>query len=83
MKHPLTAVTRTAPPAASLVRLPRRPASRVGPVKFCPTCHTVLDGGPIRYRCEPCGKSVMAADLDNEFHAPDSNADLANGRAAA
>ncbi|MBO2456574.1 hypothetical protein [Actinomadura violacea] len=45
----------------------RRPL-HAGPVKRCPTCRTPLDGGPIRFRCEPCGRSVMAADLDTEYH---------------
>ncbi|MFA1551482.1 hypothetical protein [Actinomadura chokoriensis] len=83
MKHQLTAVTRTPVPAASVTRLTRRPALQIRPAKLYPTCRTALDGGPVRYRCEPCGKSVMAADLDNEFHAGHANATTANGRAAA
>lgn len=83
MKHQLTTVTRTPMPGASVTVLPRRAALRVGSVKLCSSCHTVLDGGPVRYRCEPCGKSVMAADLDNEFHAGHANVIAANRRAAA
>ncbi|GAA0594803.1 hypothetical protein [Actinomadura livida] len=83
MKHQLITVTGTPAPAASVTPLARRPAPRVRPVKLCPTCRTVLDGGPVQYRCEPCGKSVMAADLDNEFHAPNTNATAITGRAAA
>ncbi|TDB79670.1 hypothetical protein E1264_35185 [Actinomadura sp. KC216] len=41
---------------------------RAGPVKRCPSCTAPLDGGPVRFRCEPCGRSVMAADLDTEYH---------------
>ncbi|WP_433138985.1 hypothetical protein ACQPZ8_38070 [Actinomadura nitritigenes] len=44
----------------------RRPL-HAGPVKRCPSCRTPLDGGPVRFRCEPCGRSVMAADLDTEY----------------
>lgn len=84
MKHQLTTVTRTPMPSVSVTVLSRRrPALPVGSVKLCPSCRTVLDGGPVRYRCEPCGKSVMAADLDNEFHAGRANAIAANRRAAA
>jgi hypothetical protein len=36
----------------------------------CPHCHTALDGGPIVYRCAHCHRSVQAADLDVEHHAP-------------
>lgn len=46
---------------------PRR-TLHAGPVKRCPTCRTPLDGGPVRFRCHPCGASVMAADLDTEYH---------------
>jgi hypothetical protein len=49
---------------------PRRPL-HAGPVKRCPTCCTPLDGGPIRFRCDPCGAAVMAADLDTEYHPAD------------
>ncbi|WP_433474177.1 hypothetical protein ACQPZP_36260 [Spirillospora sp. CA-142024] len=83
MKHQFTTVTRTPAPDASVTPLARRPALRVSAARLCPTCRTGLDGGPVRYRCEPCGKSVMAADLDNEFHASHANATTANGRAAA
>lgn len=46
---------------------PRR-MLHAGPVKRCPSCRTPLDGGPVRFRCEACGRSVMAADLDTEYH---------------
>ncbi|TDC72517.1 hypothetical protein, partial [Actinomadura sp. 7K507] len=45
---------------------PRRPL-HAGPVKRCPSCRTPLDGGPVHFRCDPCGRSVMAADLDHEY----------------
>jgi hypothetical protein len=51
-------------------RYPHRTPVRVGAAKRCPSCAAPLDGGPVRFRCEPCGRSVMAADLDTEFHAP-------------
>ncbi|MGI5322055.1 hypothetical protein [Actinomadura nitritigenes] len=38
------------------------------PVKRCPSCRNRLDGGPVRFRCDPCGRAVMAADLDTEYH---------------
>ncbi|MFG2002118.1 hypothetical protein ACGFNU_23500 [Spirillospora sp. NPDC048911] len=41
---------------------------RSGPVKRCPSCRTPLDGGPVRFRCHPCGTPVMAADIDTEYH---------------
>lgn len=44
------------------------PRSRVAAARRCPFCRTPLDGGPVRYRCEPCGKALMAADLDTEYH---------------
>ncbi|SNS13484.1 hypothetical protein SAMN05443665_1001151 [Actinomadura meyerae] len=50
---------------------PHRPL-HAGPVRQCPTCRTPLDGGPVRYRCEACGRSVMAADLDTEYHPADA-----------
>jgi DNA-directed RNA polymerase subunit RPC12/RpoP len=34
----------------------------------CPRCGTMLDDGPILYRCAACRRSVYAADLDTEFH---------------
>ncbi|CNE52387.1 Uncharacterised protein [Mycobacterium tuberculosis] len=43
-----------------------------GPVKRCPTCRTPLDCGPVRFRCEACGRSVMAADLDTDYHPAES-----------
>lgn len=46
--------------------VPRR--LRAGAVKRCPSCRTPLDGGPVRFRCEACARSVMAADLDTEYH---------------
>jgi hypothetical protein len=38
----------------------------------CPACGTPLDGGPVLYRCQPCGAAVWAADLDRDFHPPAS-----------
>lgn len=51
---------------------PRRTLT-AGPVKRCPTCRTPLDGGPVRFRCHPCGVPVMAADLDTEYHPADDS----------
>lgn len=59
--------TATTPVPATVPATPRR-RLRAGAVKRCPTCRTPLDGGPVRFRCEPCGRSVMAADLDTEYH---------------
>ncbi|MBB4940809.1 DNA-directed RNA polymerase subunit RPC12/RpoP [Streptosporangium album] len=36
----------------------------------CPRCGTVLDEGPVMYRCARCSRSVYAADLDTEFRSP-------------
>ncbi|WP_019632671.1 hypothetical protein [Actinomadura atramentaria] len=49
---------------------PRVPPGRVGPVKHCPTCRTVLDGGPVLFRCASCNRSVRAADLPCEVALP-------------
>ncbi|WP_412516477.1 hypothetical protein K8Z49_37895 [Actinomadura madurae] len=54
--------------SAPVYAAPRRPLL-AGPVKRCPVCCVPLDGGPVRFRCEPCGQPVMAADLDTEFRA--------------
>lgn len=64
----MTATTR--PPGVSrgaLPTVPRLPL-RAGMVKRCPSCRTPLDGGPIRFRCDPCGRPFTAADLDTEYH---------------
>jgi hypothetical protein len=42
------------------------PIRRIGPIKRCPTHHTALDEGPIKYRC-PQGHAVYAADLSNDY----------------
>lgn len=55
----------TTPPNEPQTRTTIQPAA-----KACPTCHTPLDGGPVRFRCPSCRKAVMAADLDHEAHAP-------------
>ncbi|GAA3194530.1 hypothetical protein [Nonomuraea roseoviolacea] len=39
----------------------------LGPVKRCPRCATVLDGGPVLFHCQSCKRAVYAADLDNEI----------------
>ncbi len=44
--------------------------TRVGPAKLCPSCRSVLDGGPVRFRCGLCRRAVMAADIDNEYRPP-------------
>jgi hypothetical protein len=36
----------------------------------CPRCTAALDEGPVVYRCARCRRTVWAADLDTEFHAP-------------
>ncbi|WP_338741946.1 hypothetical protein [Actinomadura luteofluorescens] len=54
-------------PLPAVLPAPRRLLG-AGALKCCPTCRTPLDGGPVRFRCEPCGRSVMAADLDTEYH---------------
>jgi DNA-directed RNA polymerase subunit RPC12/RpoP len=36
----------------------------------CPRCGTVLDEGPIMYRCARCKRSVYAADVNTEFRRP-------------
>lgn len=46
---------------------PRRPVLRVGPVKCCPSCKTRLVGGPVVFYCEPCRRSVQAAEVPNEI----------------
>jgi hypothetical protein len=44
-----------------------------GLVARCPACQAALSGGPVVFYCGPCGKGVMAADVDVEFHArPDT-----------
>lgn len=60
---------------------PRRPL-HAGPVKRCPSCRTPLDGGPVRFRCDPCGTPVMAADLDTEYHPADASTDRPTGARA-
>ncbi|MEO3861169.1 hypothetical protein [Acrocarpospora sp. B8E8] len=35
--------------------------------RCCPRCHTVLDEGPILYRCARCQCAVYAADLDFDY----------------
>lgn len=59
-------------PGATAAVLPlrhRRAITRCGPVKSCPTCRTVLDGGPILFHCRCCEKSVRAADVPADFPA--------------
>lgn len=51
----------------TVLPLRRRPRGRCGPVKSCPTCRTVLDGGPVLFHCPTCQKSVRAADVSTEF----------------
>jgi hypothetical protein len=70
--NPHAAEGRLSRPITGPNETPHTPSARrslhAGPVKRCPSCRTPLDGGPIRFRCEPCGRSVMAADLDTEYH---------------
>ena len=47
------------------------------PARRCPSCGTVLDGGPVLFWCAACRRGVQAADLDVEYRAPGSR-----GRAA-
>ncbi|WP_156325489.1 hypothetical protein [Nonomuraea sp. SBT364] len=46
----------------------------------CPRCTTALDGGPIVYRCAACRRTVYAADLDTEHHAPANPIVMAGAR---
>ncbi len=77
----MTAIT--AAPARPGARFPAAPAgavSRTGPLPRCPRCAAVLDGGPVAYRCTPCGRGVMAADIDTDYHPPlPPRADTATG----
>ncbi|SFP66736.1 hypothetical protein SAMN04489713_11666 [Actinomadura madurae] len=57
-------MTSTTP--APVYAAPRR-TLHAGPVKRCPSCRTPLDGGPVRFRCHPCGVPLMAADLNTEY----------------
>jgi hypothetical protein len=42
------------------------------PGRRCPHhSHIVLDGGPVLFRCEPYGHSVVAADISHEFTPPE------------
>ena len=34
------------------------PIHRAGPVLRCPACLSVLDGGPVTWRCPRCQRSV-------------------------
>jgi hypothetical protein len=42
--------------------------ARLVPVACCPSCGTVLDGGPVLYHCPACRRGVYAADLDTSIH---------------
>ncbi|MEV0149136.1 MULTISPECIES: hypothetical protein [unclassified Nonomuraea] len=37
------------------------------PKPNCPHCHTVLDEGPVMYRCAHCRRAVYAAEVQNEY----------------
>ncbi|MDL4772486.1 hypothetical protein [Actinomadura xylanilytica] len=74
----------TAPrPITNLNEAPTHRPRRAGPAKRCPACRAELDGGPVHFRCAPCSKAVMAADLDIEYRAPDTTTETSMGRAAA
>lgn len=73
--RPITPLNGTRPTA---VRVPLR----TGPAKLCPACRTPLDGGPVQFRCNPCGRAVHAADIDTEYH-PAPSAVPAPARASA
>jgi len=47
---------------------PAGAAARLGPLPRCPRCAGVLDGGPVAYHCAACGRGVMAADIDTDYH---------------
>lgn len=51
---------------------PAGAVASTAPVPRCPSCAAVLDGGPVAYHCTPCGRGVMAADLDTDYHPPAS-----------
>jgi len=40
------------------------------PAQRCPSCGTVLDGGPVVFWCAACRRRVQAADLAVEHPAP-------------
>jgi hypothetical protein len=43
-------------------------ARNTGPARSCPRHpHIALYGGPVLFRCEPYGHSVVAADISHEF----------------
>lgn len=42
-------------------------ATRTGPLPRCPVCGTLLDGGPVAYRCPVCRHGVMAADIRVDY----------------
>jgi hypothetical protein len=74
-----TTTARLVERAATAYRLTHPPSTR--PAAYCPVHpECVLEGGPIRYRCE-YGHSVPAADIDREVGAP-GNRDSLNGGAA-
>ena len=47
------------------------------PQSRCPCCGTVLDGGPVLFRCAPCARAVHAADLDVDYRPADPHAGTA------
>ncbi len=67
----MTAMTvTTARPGSRSPAAPAGAVPRLGPVPRCPRCTAVLDGGPVVYHCGPCGRGVMAADIDTDYHPP-------------
>ena len=47
------------------------------PQSRCPCCGTVLDGGPVLFRCARCARAVHAADLDVDYRPADPHAGTA------
>ncbi|WP_034516181.1 hypothetical protein [Actinomadura rifamycini] len=48
---------------------PRPAVRRAAPAKHCPSCRTLLDGGPVLFRCPCCQRAVQAADVPSEVPA--------------
>ncbi|MFD0687342.1 hypothetical protein [Actinomadura fibrosa] len=48
---------------------PRPVVRHAGPVRRCPACRSVLDGGPVLFRCPRCEHAVHAADVPAEVGA--------------
>jgi len=80
---PATAMEAAAPPAGGRPTRGRPPAgsgeslASPWPQSRCPCCGTVLDGGPVLFRCARCARAVHAADLDVDYRPADPHAGTA------